>query len=662
MRSLTLLLILFLVHTALRAQHFPEPGLVYPGNEVSRIDILIPPDSLALIYSTLENEYEYHCTVVFHNSMIPHDTLVNTGFRLRGGTSLYSQKKSFKLSLNTYVHGRKYHGLEKMNLNGEHNDPGIIRSKLCWNLCRRFGIPASRSAHTEVYINGSYYGLYMDVEHVDENFVKSRFGNNNGNLYKCTWPADLVYLGNDPDLYKYSNNGTRAYELKTNTGLDDYSDLAHFIDVLNNTVSDSLHTKLDAVFNIQSYLKYLVFECITGQWDGYSYNKNNYYLYHNLTSGKFEFIPYDLDNTFGIDWMNIDWGQRNIYNWLSDEPRPLTRRLLQDPYYRKLFSFYMNQFLEDYFNQQALFPEIDSTYLMIYPYAAADPYRPLDYGWSTMQFTLSYTQALGAHVKYGLKPYIQVRNNTAMQQIVLYPMPSLVINEFMAENNTTIADEYGEYDDWIEIYNPGNDPVFLGDKYLTDDLNVPGKWQMPAITLDPDNYILIWADGEVAEGTHHANFNLSKDGEQLGIFAYTDQEYSPVDILTFGQQSADTSTGRYPNGTGITQCLTVPTPGASNAQPIAVPEMENIPRWKVFPNPFRDILYLQGENLQGDTQVNLVILDIAGRVVYRENILTSPLSSNTKMIRPGKLTPGMYFLSIQDQKAFRKTISILNLP
>ncbi len=650
-----------LLHLTVIAQNFPSSGLIFPDKEVSRIDIIIPEDSLEAIYDDLENEYEYHATFVFHNSQVAHDTLTNIGFRLRGETSLVSQKKSFKVSFNTYVPGRKYHGLEKMNLNGEHNDPSIIRTKLCWNLCKSFGIPGPRSSHTELYINGSYYGLYMNVEHIDENLVKSRFGNNNGNLYKCTWPADLVYLGDDPDLYKYGNNGDRAYELKTNTTLDDYSDLAHFIDVLNNTGSDSLVFKLNYIFNIQSYLKYLAFECITGNWDGYSYNKNNFYLYHNQDSDKFEFIPYDLDNTFGIDWFNIDWAKRNIYNWLSAEPRPLTGRLLQNGFLREQFSFYLKQFLDDFFNTQALFPEIDSIYLMIYPYAAADPFRPLDYGWSSMQFTLSYTQALGAHVKYGLKPYIGTRHDYALQQLTLQTVPKLVINEFMADNASAFCDEYNDYDDWIEIYNPGSETVFLGDTYLTDDLNEPGKWQMPSENLDPGGYLVIWADNEVQQGVHHASFKLSKGGEQIGIFTSPATGSLPVDILTYGTQNTDISTGLYPNGDGIAQLLTLPTPGASNSQPLTVPELQNNLQLTLFPNPFREIINIKVDGMYENGLVRLSITDMTGRMMYQESFPASEINNTIKTIRPGALKPGLYLLDLNAGPGIRKSTRIIHI-
>ena len=75
---------------------------------------------------------------------------------------------------------------------------------------------------------------------------------------------------------------------------------------------------IDRVLNINSFLKYLAVNVLVGSWDDYWYLKNNYYLYNNSESGVFEFIPYDYDNTFGIDWVDQDWGNRDIYNWGHD--------------------------------------------------------------------------------------------------------------------------------------------------------------------------------------------------------------------------------------------------------------------------------------------------------------------------------------------------------
>jgi len=282
----TLLIAIIIWPASLFSQlNFPDDEEIFRDDVVGRVDILINPDTLQWIYENVESNLEWHAIFIFDNGTI-HDTIENIGFRLRGNTSRESAKKSFKVSFNTFESGRKYHGVEKMNLNGEHNDPSVARSKICWDLCRSFEIPASRSNYMRVYINGDFYGVYINVEHVDEEFVDKRFNNQDGNLYKCLWPADLNYLGSDPDLYKFTMGSRRTYDLKTNTEVDDYADIAHFIDVLNNTPLDDLPCELEKIFNVQDYLKVMAMDVFTANWDGYIYNKNNFYLYHNPETDK----------------------------------------------------------------------------------------------------------------------------------------------------------------------------------------------------------------------------------------------------------------------------------------------------------------------------------------------------------------------------------------
>ncbi|MGC9344707.1 MAG: CotH kinase family protein [Bacteroidales bacterium] len=407
---------------------FPESGFLYDDTEIPRIDITIDPGYLDVILQpgNEESDFEYPATFKMTRGTEV-KTEENIGFRLRGNTSRYSAKKSFKVSMNTFTQGNTFHGVEKINLNGEHNDPSISRAKISWELFRAAGVPASRSNHVELYINGEYRGLYLNVEHIDEEFVDLRFDNNDGNLYKCLWPADLVYLGSNPELYKYDNNGRRAYELKRNEELDDYSDLANFIDILNNTNPSEFQEKLEPVFNVNSYLKNLVMEILTGHWDAYSYNKNNYYLYNNEETGKFEFIPYDPDNTFGIDWMGEDWAIRDIYNWSHPyEARPLSERLLQNDVYRDRYSFYMKRILDQYFNSEYLDPLLNETRDKIAPFTIDDLYRTLDYGYDYDDFYNSFESATGAHVKYGIKPYIQTRRQAAFAQLEIVNIAPII--------------------------------------------------------------------------------------------------------------------------------------------------------------------------------------------------------------------------------------------
>jgi hypothetical protein len=668
---------------------FPENGPLYIDTVVPRIDIAVNPDTLEWLYQeeNLENDIEFHAVFVFNNGTVI-DTIEPVGFRLRGNTSRYSNKKSFKISFNRFTKGGKYYGVEKLNLNGEHNDPSVIRSKIGWDIFRQFDIPAPRANHVEVYINNDYYGLYISVEHIDEEFVKSRFTYNNGNLYKCLWPANLNYLGNDPDLYKLEQGDRRVYDLKINEEADDYSDLARFIDILNNTPNEDLVCELNEVFNVYDYMKVIAIDIFLGHWDGYIYNQNNYYLYHNAISDKLEFIPYDVDNTLGIDWIGRDWGKRNIYDWQKhgDNYRPLYERLMNLPEFRDQYTYYSKQLIEkiDYDSlENAILARRD----MIFPFITDDPYYPLDYGYTPSDFLNSYEQAIGGHVAYGLLPYIQTRRfntsiqveNTQMDPVIKYirhqrqsatklwvnayaevgmipetveikykldegefkyitmfddgnhhdgeagdltfggtidyiPLntslsyqikvtggnskattlpclpvfipgsggenPALFINEFMASNDKTIADEYGDYDDWIEVYSAEGESVWLGDKFLTDNLQLPNKWQMPDAYIQPGEFLLFWADDETDQGSFHTNFKLSKGGEEIGIF---NNAGLSIDEYIFGEQETDISEGRFPNGTNNWVFFTSPTPRESNG--FTAVDENRVDKLTLFPNP-----------------------------------------------------------------------------
>jgi hypothetical protein len=141
---------------------------------------------------------------------------------------------------------------------------------------------------------------------------------------------------------------------------------------------------------------------------------------------------------------------------------------------------------------------------------------------------------------------------------------NLCINEFMVNNVATYADEAGEYDPWIEIYNGGRISIKTGGMFLSDDVAYPNKWRIPDITIPPDGFLLFWADGDVGQGALHGNFKLNPDGGTIGLFDTNENRNAPIDMIHFGIQQADTSLGRYPDGQKKWESFSHPTPGAKN--------------------------------------------------------------------------------------------------
>lgn len=141
----------------------------------------------------------------------------------------------------------------------------------------------------------------------------------------------------------------------------------------------------------------------------------------------------------------------------------------------------------------------------------------------------------------------------------------VVINEFMADNATTITNSLGEYADWIELKNLTDSAVSLTGKYLTDNANNPRKWAFPSGTSIPANgYLLIWADenGSLPTGLH-ASFKLSKSGEQILLIDTDANNNQVLDAIMFGAQTTDVSYGRTAADADVWGSMT-PTPGAAN--------------------------------------------------------------------------------------------------
>jgi CotH kinase protein/Lamin Tail Domain/Secretion system C-terminal sorting domain len=722
-----LTLALALSSTRVTAQ-LPPPGPVFEPTIIPRIDILIAEQDLATLFEP-GNEFsddEHQVTFIFSNG-ITTDTLEEVGFRFRGNTSRTAAKKSYKISFDTYVPDRAFHGLKKLNINGEHNDPTVSRARVCWNLMDNSGIIGSRANHVELYVNNDYYGLYANIEHIEEEFVDLRYGNNSGNLYKCLWPADLNYESSNPNSYKQEFGGRRAYDLKTNTGADNYIDLSLFIDILNNATTAEFICEIEKVFNVTDYLKAMAFEILVAHWDNYVANKNNFYLYRNPATGLFEYIPFDLDNTLGVNFFSdYDFSQQDIYNWdaSASEDRPLYSRMMDIPEYRDLFSYYVYELINGPLSDAAVSPLLDVIESQVESYIPNDPFHPLDYDFDVDDFHNSFDEGIGYwFIPDGIRSHLEARRASALQQLELNDIvpvisqiqqqasgindsifisakvfddqevmavqlhyrigsnPTVItqdmyddgqhrdglagdgifgigtapigsnsnfyytiqaaddsgqvntrpvcgertipfeehplklrINEFMADNNTTITDDAGEYEDWIEIHNYGNSSISLAGKYLSDNPELPAKWPFPFISIAPGQFLLFWADNDQEQGERHSNFKLAKDGEHIGIYDSAINYYVPIDGITYGPQETDVTFGRIPNGTGPWQIMDTPTPGASN-EPVSITELTN-QLFAISPNPVGRQLQLQIQD-----SLNLIfiweLIDLTGRLVQQ---------------------------------------------
>ncbi|MBP7460156.1 MAG: CotH kinase family protein [Candidatus Delongbacteria bacterium] len=411
-----------IARTALSAD---QSWMLYDESQPAVIEITVDPAWVEWIYRSenVEKDTLYPARVHVVNAWID-TTLDSVGFGLRGNTSRHSHKKSFKISFNEWIKGRQLCDVEKLNLNGEHNDPSIMRSKVSWELLQRMGGIGSRSSHAAVYINDRYYGLYISVEHIDEEFIEKRFDDPTGNLWKCLWPADLRDRNpnpRDPVLYHPDPSTLRPYELKTNETLYDYTQLARLCDIINNTPLEQMVDSLEHVMDIHSLMIYFSFCILNGGWDSYWPLMNNYYLYHQPRDGRFTIITYDCDNSLGVDFFGYDWSRILPYNppkiHLGD--RPLAERILIIPELRNLYTHYLDFYSRSLLNPSTWEMKLDSIQQRLRPWAEQDTFRTKDYGFTLDDFNGSYLNGAysNQHVTMSIKQFCRERRTSLVNQL-----------------------------------------------------------------------------------------------------------------------------------------------------------------------------------------------------------------------------------------------------
>ncbi|GAB3042575.1 lamin tail domain-containing protein [Spirosoma pulveris] len=218
----------------------------------------------------------------------------------------------------------------------------------------------------------------------------------------------------------------------------------------------------------------------------------------------------------------------------------------------------------------------------------------------------TYTGPVVLNANLTIKARVQMGSSWSALHEASFTVPGLItglyINEFMA-SNTKKPDEFGEFDDWIEIYNATAQPINIGGLYITDALNNLTQCQIPttnpALTTVPANgYLLLWADGQPSQGPLHVNLKLSKGGEAIGLSQMLGSTPTLLDSYTFGAQQDDVSTGRFPDGSPTFRTFVSPTPGSKNMIPF---------RSNLFINEFAAVNQTGGADEAGERDAWLEI-------------------------------------------------------
>ena len=726
---------------------------LYPPDRVIKMEIEFYDENyMQLLKQNKEDKIEILARLKVDDELI----LDSVGVRYKGNSSynIKSNKKPFNISVDAVIEDQRLWGYKTLNLNNAFVDPTFMRENIANRIFGNY-MPSLKTGYVYLYVNGIEYGLYSNVEQLNKDFLGEWYESKSGNLYKGDPRGELTWKGNDPQLY------VNDYEKKTNEDEDDWSDLVQLINVINN--STNLSEDLPEIMNTDRTLWYFALCNVFVNLDSYIFSSHNYYLYNDPMSGRFDILPWDMNEAFGVFPPNLPFA-KEVYRPVdlkAPNRTPMLKNMLSDDHFRMIYLAHYRTILREFFTQEKISQMIEEIKPVIEKYVQQDPIKL--YTFENFETNINEDVNADGRSVPGLLSFVNVRSNFLSNQMELnkqepeiisvstspqylepggivhfnseldegkiekvelhwrfdydrflpvemkddgiypdeiendniysidfeipegtagkelcfyvtainsenamkfYPERAefeyltikiegalsnsdVVINEFMASNATVIQDPQGAYPDWIELYNKTNDAISLNGWFLTDDPAEIDKWEFSDATIEPNGYLLIWADDdeEDVEGIH-TNYKLSKDGEYIGLY---DADGNLIDSYTFNEQTTDVSEGRYPNATGDFTFMTTPTPGSKNIMTSFAEETKKDNTVIISPNPASDHLVISSASIkreQGAVSGEIKVYNAFGECLINYELQIT--NYDKTRIDISHLPVGIYFIKISN--------------
>jgi hypothetical protein len=243
-------------------------------------------------------------------------------------------------------------------------------------------------------VNGEYWGVYSAVESVSKPFLRARFGEDSGALfdYEYLFPYDFGWRGPDPAAYIPVPFQPETNENKPETG----PNLVELVRAINQTPDAGFLSTMAGLLDVDTFLAYVAVENAIAEYDGFlgDVGMNNFFLYRFGSRSRWVFIPWDKDSSFQAPAWPI---------FRNTDANVLTRRLLDDPGKRKVYTDAVLRAAESYVNTRYLTPRLETAYAQIRSAVLADTKKP-------------YTNAEFESAVVGLRAIIAAREADVQSQ------------------------------------------------------------------------------------------------------------------------------------------------------------------------------------------------------------------------------------------------------
>jgi len=301
------------------------------------------------------------------------ETVRGVGLRYKGnGTFIQGHKGgrySFKIDFNECVKGQEFRGLTKINLQNNITDPSLMREALSYELFREAKIPASRVGYAKVYLTipgetkRKSVGLFTVVEQKDKRFLKRNYGSSKGLLMKPSTFGLFRYFGEDWSEYEI------GFVPKTDPTEEQKKRVMEFARLIHEADFDEFSKRYADYLDVDQFLRFLACNVVLCNLDSYFGGSQNHYIYLESESNRFQFLPWDMDQSFGAFGM---MGTPDARRDLSiDRPvtdkHPIIERVLRVPGNKERYHAHLEDYLNTIFDEEKMFGQIESVGAFVRP-------------------------------------------------------------------------------------------------------------------------------------------------------------------------------------------------------------------------------------------------------------------------------------------------------
>ncbi|MFM1876317.1 MAG: hypothetical protein RL266_2054 [Bacteroidota bacterium] len=691
--------------------------------QIKEFFINCDPADFQFIYDNYEQDIYIPATFEYDGT-----TWSNVSIRIRGDGSRQFPKKSLKVRFNegAYIDGRT-----NLNINAEWEDQSYIQQSIASRLMRESGQACFTTEHVRIYLNGSYFGLYLMVEAVDERFFEIRDLDPNGNTYKASLDGSSLSIFDQPQYHWEQETGANLNML----------DLQQLINAINDEPQATYGNLVNDLFNRSEVVNLISMNVLLSLGSTYYHN---YFMHHEPAQDKWMMLPWDMDKTLSYYGSNFPY-HRSSTIWMPDNPyhekaihdngilneirsriivldasiynltflNPIIDSLqaviavsvqedLTDDVadtlqwqtkvndYRNILSQRANNAL----NQIDEYPrnftierigvaEPNSNVTVHWTPSESPVQRPISYKFffgsdldlentasivqsnitdTLFSFSTPTTEGLYYYKVQAYDGFTYVDGFDTYNPIVVTSnVPELVINEI---NYNSSLDHPTE--DWVEIHNPLSYAVNLEGWLLKDDQNDHVFEFGAAAHINPGQFVIVARDTT----TFNALVTTTADVYGVPTFGFGNSGdvirlYHSSGVLVDEVNYSDTLPWPFlADGYGPTLELLSPeldnsdpanwaawesrtgTPGSANFTGTGIRESEELLTLTLYPNPVNGNSFELAIGSPRNASANLEILDLTGRLVYRQG-LALRAGSNVQTIHHEIESQGTYLLLLK---------------